>query len=303
MIRGVSMNALRCIEFVCLFMVLTISVLNTSCIGVSIPKPAIPYFTVNFIDSSYSTKTAYSTDPYTGKQITNPSIYVESRTIEVRIENTAFTPFAVQEGSTSWTANLMYNIRWKGHFEKDWHELYNPSDGYLPRGLVSEAVYSVKGEYSKTEGLNLSIISGWPSTLPIGSQIDFQVEAMIGYTHRVIEGTFAPWYFFGEKSGWSNTQTLTITETALTSSPNPTSSPTPLNTTPSQTTEEGPQTDVVDLLQIAVIVLSLVVVVLAAALVYSHRKNNKPDSYMHKRAIRVLSYYPYLSVESTFFAF
>jgi hypothetical protein len=67
-----------------------------------------------------------------------------------------------------------------------------------------------------------------------GSQTDIQVEAMIGYVHRVIEGNSAPWVFTGETSGWSETQTISIpANTPL----NPTSTP---PTSPSQSPTPTP---------------------------------------------------------------
>ena len=62
-------------------------------------------------------------------------------------------------------------------------------------------------------------------TFPPQAKIDFQVEAMIGYTARVVEGDMAPWYFFGEKSGWSNTQTIAI-ESEATEMLSPATTPT-----------------------------------------------------------------------------
>jgi hypothetical protein len=60
--------------------------------------------------------------------------------------------------------------------------------------------------------------------LPNDGQVDFQVQACIGYRDR---GPFAAggimlYVIKGEKSGWSNTQTLTIGE-----SQTPTPSPLP----------------------------------------------------------------------------
>jgi hypothetical protein len=177
------------------------------------PTPDIPEFTLNLLNSSYNIQSTTTTDPFTGQQTFNPVSHVEARTIEIRIKNEPFTQFSVKEGTSNWTVGFFYNIRWKGHFEESWNEIYNPSDGYLARDLGSETVYSNQGEYSSKEGLKLNS-RGIYLTFPIGAEVDFQVEAMIGYTHRVVEGGDAPWHFFGETSGWTNTQTLTITDKA-----------------------------------------------------------------------------------------
>jgi hypothetical protein len=68
--------------------------------------------------------------------------------------------------------------------------------------------------------------------VPSGGQIDFQVQAIAGYV-TTIQGGFVPPFgytgydvFTGEKSGWSNTQTITISESQTPSS-SPANSPTP----------------------------------------------------------------------------
>jgi hypothetical protein len=201
-----------------LVFILALSCFLTAGTSASIPKPLVPEFSLNLLNSSYDIPPTATTNPFTGQISTNPGEHVEARTIEIRIKNEPITPFLVTEGSSNWTAYLMYNIRWKGHFEENWHEIYNPSDGYLGRSSGSETVYSNQGLYSSKEGLKLAS-RGIYITLPLSAEVDFQVEAMIGYTHRVVEGGLAPWYFFGETSGWSNTRTIAIPESKLTTTP------------------------------------------------------------------------------------
>ena len=50
-------------------------------------------------------------------------------------------------------------------------------------------------------------------TPPVGSQVDFQVQALIGHIDYVGDGYYI---FVGEKSNWSETQTVTIEETTPT---------------------------------------------------------------------------------------
>lgn len=51
---------------------------------------------------------------------------------------------------------------------------------------------------------------------PPNAQVDFQVETMIGYVHRIMNPNAAdqwdlyPHVFTGETSDWSNTQTITM---------------------------------------------------------------------------------------------
>ena len=62
------------------------------------------------------------------------------------------------------------------------------------------------------------------TVIPTGATTDIQVEAMIGHIGRnntMIPYPF-PYVFFGETSGWSNTQTVTLPpKTAFTASPSP----------------------------------------------------------------------------------
>jgi hypothetical protein len=192
----------------------------------SIPKPSIPEFTAQIVAYPYDIPTTHSIDPYTGKDITNQGYHVENRSIEVRIKNQPFTTF----NDSGWIVDFYYNVRVKGHYAQNWTELYNP--------IVNPELYSVGSqytifnypeEYSGSEGMHFGI-----GTFPVRGQVDFQVEAMMGYVHRVYnpnakeQYNMFPWVFDGELSGWSNTQTVTIPETSATpsSSPNPTPTPT-----------------------------------------------------------------------------
>jgi hypothetical protein len=102
-----------------------------------------------------------------------------------------------------------------------------------------------------------------------GEQVDFQVEAMIGYIHRVHNpnstsmSTIYPWRFTGETSGWSETQTLTINV--------------PLS--PSQTVHSDQSnsqhmaSSSLDWEQLATLTLLSAIVLLVIVVVYLHRKS------------------------------
>lgn len=179
-----------------------------------IPIPSVPIFTVELIDSSYETQPTTTINPYTGQNNTTPSQHIEARTIQLKIKSVDFAPFEVQNDSTTYSVNLHYNIRWKGHFENEthWREIYIPMNGYAVGEKVGDSyVVSYQGNYSPTEGFTLNYGPG--STFPPGARIDFQVEALIGYVHHVVvPGPFSGEVFEGGKSGWSSTQTLTIGE-------------------------------------------------------------------------------------------
>jgi hypothetical protein len=65
-------------------------------------------------------------------------------------------------------------------------------------------------------GENTYILGDKIVEFPAVAQVDFQVEAMTGFVHRVFNPNATnqlemyPYVFSGETSGWSNTQTLTI---------------------------------------------------------------------------------------------
>jgi hypothetical protein len=245
----------------------------------SIPKPSVPEFTVALVNSSYDITPATTTDPFTGKIMTHASSHVEARTIEIRIKNEPFTPFSVTEGSANWTVYFSYNIRWKGHWEQEWREIYSPSNGFLSRDEGSETVYSNQGEYSSADGLKLTEQGMYNITLSPNGEVDFQVEAMIGYTHRVVEGGMAPWYFFGETSGWSTTQSLTINTNSPAANTSTSTAPTESPTAASQLPDSGG-----GLLfglgwgEVAVIVLLVVVAVLLGVVVV----------FLYKRTVKKL---------------
>ena len=195
----------------------------------SIPKPSVPEFTVTLKDTSYDVSPTTSVNPYTGETITNEGRHVESRAIEIRIKNEPFSPFEIQAGTAKWTVGYFYQIRWKGHFEDQWHTMFL-TDDLLGRDSGSETMFALEGTYSIADGLSIhrqGMYAAFPSTIPPKSQLDFQVKAMIGYVHRVLEGGMAPWIFTGEESDWSNTQTTTIPETSTSTSPTPNPTPTP----------------------------------------------------------------------------
>ena len=166
-----------------------------------LPKPSIPEFTVELVDHSYDVPTTYSTDPYTGDTITHGGYHVENRTIDIRIKN---QPFASYRNDNDSLVTLYYNIRVKGYFEQEWRELYS-SPNYLYR---SDSEYTVRSYVLGKDGK-------W--FFPDDGKVDFQVEALIGYNTKIFEG-WTVWgesynlIFTGESSGWSNTQTITISK-------------------------------------------------------------------------------------------
>jgi hypothetical protein len=165
-----------------------------------ISKPSIPDFTVGFVNGA----------------------------LEVRIKNQPFVPYDDPYNDIS----FYYNIRFKGHYSEEWIELYRASDWYPTQ---SDSEYTVIHLGTLGENRLSLVTSAKMIDVPSGSQVDFQMEAMIGQVSRVYNPNATsmfdlyPWRFTGETSGWSKTQTITIppTNPTPTSSPSPTPTPTP----------------------------------------------------------------------------
>jgi hypothetical protein len=179
-----------------------------------VPKPSIPEFTVEFVNGA----------------------------VEMRITNQPFVDY--YDANLGNTVFFYYNIRVKEHSSANWIELYNAEDGFLHQNDQSE--YTEVSYSSSRWGYETVSFSS-------GAQVDFQVEAMIGYTHRqVTGGMIVPWVFTGETSGWSATQTLTIGEIQTQTSPEPTSTPT------SSSFNEPKQTEQIEIIIGAAITLVVI---------------------------------------------
>ncbi len=189
----------------------------TSASAQSTPKPSVPQFTVQLIAHPYDVppKTTTTIDQYTGKEstYTQPGYHVENRSIEVTIINPHFIPY---NGSDGYEYILLFNVHVKGHFGDRWNE------------FASE-IFPSDSQYTVVTG---------SADYPEGSQVDFQVEAVVGYVYDALAGRpIQPLYQFMpvERSGWSSTQTITIGETTPTATITPTMSPTTIAPTPTNT--------------------------------------------------------------------
>jgi hypothetical protein len=230
-------------------------------------KPAVPEFTVQFVDNSYDVPTTYTTDPYTGQQITNQGYRVENKCIVVKIKNQQFQPF---KNEYEQTIDLYYNIRIKGHYEENWTVLYSPVYGIPKQSADSD--YTVFSYTWNEQGDTW--LGSWYITLRYGAKADFQVQAMIG---RIADpGPFSAEVFEGELSDWSSTQTIAIGEIAPTVTPTNQpvqSTPAPTQTaTPDQAVTQDKVLFGLDWKDVAVALLVVVVAGLAFALAWSRLK-------------------------------
>jgi hypothetical protein len=209
------------------------SLIATAYAQSAIPKPSIPEFTVKYVDNSYDydVQPSYSIDPYTGKNVTlniGYTVHTENKSIKVTIKN---QPFAPQTDTNGNQIGLYYNVRYKGHYETDWNNSRSFGRGFLASNSI-ETVLTFGLGYSSYSYDGLMGIP--PNSIPDGSQVDFQVEALAGYYNEsfvqvypghALSPVTAVFTFIGERSGWSETQTVTFSEASTSLSTSPTSLP------------------------------------------------------------------------------
>jgi hypothetical protein len=150
------------------------------------------------------------------------TVEVNGRSVSLIIKNQPFTSYVDDD----WIVRFYYNVRLNGK------ELYRASEGY-PAQSSSEYTtisYSIRENADSYLGVLLC---------RVGNTLTFQVEAMIGYVHRVYDPEAShmlemyPWVFTGEKSGWSEPQTVTL-ESSATTTPDEPTEPEPTEPEPEQ---------------------------------------------------------------------
>jgi hypothetical protein len=204
--------------------------------SVQIPTPSVPQYTIKFVNSSYEVPTSYSTDPFTGQNVTHPGYYVENSSIVLKITNQPFVSFIDTINGAPWNISLFIDVQMKGHFSENWTSPYSADLGYLTQSNSEYTImiFPVVPSESSQSGYDIENYypygSSFHSTLTgIASdgQVDFRVQVMIGYVHRVpssVGNPFfnMPWVFDGQTSAWSNTQTITLPAGSSSTSPSPT---------------------------------------------------------------------------------
>jgi len=227
-------------------------------------KPAVPEFTVEFIDNSYDVPPSQSVDPFTGETITKPGYHVEAGTIKFTIKNQPNY------------SGLMYNIRCKGYYSDTWAEAFRANDGFP---LQSDSAYT---EMSFS-GINSASFGGPTGNIgntcygeifaPFGGKVDYQVQAMDGVLKADLTPPVVviPYYFEGETSEWSNTKTLTI-GTQNNETPNQSDTTSGSTYTSDQPAQAGITIAGLNLAEFSLVIgVCTVIGVLLVVLVYKHR--------------------------------
>ncbi len=222
--------------------------------------PSVPVFTAQPVGPSYTVPTTYSLNSTTGQIVAQIGYHVAYSAVNITIKNQPFTPYANANGIE---ISFYYNIQIKDHNEADnWTDLYNPEAGYAPQSDSDYTTISIPVNIGQTYGIQI----------PVNTQTDIQVQAMIGYTTSSLP-PYNPftYQFVGETSSWSPTQTVTITATPLSSTPTPSSSPTP---TPNQTISASPKNpiSIYEILIVALVVLIVAFVIVISVFIRGKRR-------------------------------
>jgi hypothetical protein len=167
----------------------------------TIPKPTEPEFTLKVVSHPYDVAPETTIDPYTGKTvITQEGYHTENKSIEIMIRNQPFSTYTNEKDNV---ISLCYNFTFKGHYGNDWTTYKDPHfNGY---------VNATNSEYTI---VSIPLLNYELGNVREGGELDFKVEALIGYQEASIVmtplGNGFTYGFSGESSGWSSTQTLTI---------------------------------------------------------------------------------------------
>lgn len=186
----------------------------------AISKPAVPQFTVELAGPSFDIPPTYSLNQSNGLFITNEGSHFEYSTVKVVIQNQPF----INQTNLDY---LYYNVRIKPHNYADlyWVELFSAgANGYPVQTSSNYTIIPIPIEETQV----------YPTVVAAGASTDIQVEAMIGHICRnqTLTPYPYPYVFFGETSGWSNIQTVTVPPitpilrtASVTPSPTPTQTP------------------------------------------------------------------------------
>ncbi len=213
-------------------------------------KPSIPEFTLDFTSHPYDMPPVVDKD--TG-EILASGYRDDNQTIIITIKNQPF-----DSGSNN-TYYLFYFIRAKNHVDSNWTETY-------PLSYVGQQSTS----YVAQSNSEFTVVYYYGNH-PVGSQLDFQVQAILQNTTQIFVNNLIPGFpavfqqdNYGYQdvwvpvasSDWSSTQTITIPATA----------------------QMDVQNDVAldfSWERIAMVLLGITVVVLAALLVLSLKRRVK----------------------------
>jgi hypothetical protein len=186
-------NSLRLIiAFAVIIAISTTSIIKTSNAQIGVTTPSVPGFGVSYEFFPHTVPPTYDVDPSTGKAVmTRESYTLYSESVYLSIMNQPFVPYKDSNGNS---IQLYYNIRWKEPSNNTW--VYMPPGARMTQNSEGDRIlvnFDFKDSYSK---------SGWGILdIPMGTETEFQVQAMIGYyTSDNV--------FLGKTSDWAVSQSI-----------------------------------------------------------------------------------------------
>lgn len=226
--------------------------------------PSVPEFTVQLAGPSVNVPTTYSLNQSTGQVEAQIGYTNKYSYLNIIVKNQPFTPYTSNDYGN--VIQLMYNVRIKANDNGNWVEVYNPYNGYP---IQSNSTYT-------TIQIPIEGNMDGPLTAIAGSQIDIQVEALIGYVHRVVIGWGAPWVFNGTQGSWSNTQTLSVpANVPLSPTPAPSSSTStqkPMQTPLSTAVSSASYASLLLVTTVALVVIAVLLAVIIFLLIYFRKR-------------------------------
>lgn len=139
----------------------------------SIRGPSVPEFNVKYIDRSYYVEPVYGVDQYSGKTVKTGGGFTEkNKTIELTIKNQPFSRY--KNENDNWI-ELIYEVKYKGHFAQDWRTITEYADSPLGSTVL------VFGLGIEGTDYDIDFPSGQIQATYSGDQVDFQNRAKIGY--------------------------------------------------------------------------------------------------------------------------
>jgi hypothetical protein len=170
--------------------------------------PPAPTMDIIITNNSYTVPTTYSTEQ-NGTKVTIPSYTVNSINISLTITSPGITSF------------LLLQI--KDHFESQWENILDDVYNYTIWRYNLNTTINIWGNTSTsslgdspTDEITLHYSNNyaltrvnWAKTVPLGSQLDFRVQAITGSRLMVDPHNPDRILAFGSESDWSSTQTIT----------------------------------------------------------------------------------------------
>ncbi len=232
---------------------------------VGVTNPSIPGFSVTLQTYSNYIPPTYGVDPSTGKAVMTKAGYTEiEKWVNVEIGS---QPFVRYNNSADQLISLYYDVRWKGNQDTSWQSIPTeaPYQYYEAAFGATEDSQPIVSHISiGFNGINGPVNGDMQLLDPNATQIEFEVEAFIGY--YTIDNVFV-----GHSSGWSSPQTLTISDGSSTANPSMSPSSSSNSTTATQ------QIVGLDWERIVIIVLSIMVAALIAIALFYRRKSTKQN--------------------------